>query len=491
VSCDEGLSHALLERARQLTGDGRLDAGSDLVRAGLDSLGAMVLAGFLAEHGHAHVSAAQVLSARTVTALLDLAAGAATASSGGGDDDGAVPAAQLAIWLDDQLRDPADVANVLMAVFEFTGSPDPERLARSLRSVADSQAALRTALVPDAWGAPTTESLPTDEAVEITVGNALEAADLSEQLALTAHRVDAEMGPLVVAEIHPGDPSYLILCAHHCVMDGNGLAILVDQASAAYRGATLPAARPYVEFAAESRARVQQAVDDPDAAAWMRDLTSTEDLTWPAAHGEPGTLTTHLEIEALTADALPRAAAAAGVTPFVVALAAYSLALSEVCGQSRFTVGVPMSAQSAAFARTIGSFVTCTPVVVDLGRPAGDLLPALQHEVRRAMAHQDLGLVELVRRARPQRGAMRPLVQAQFSWPDFEQPSWDLPGVVGTELPPPIVDAQFDLTLEIQPQRSSGLPWPALLECEPATLTAQAVSDVGTRFLRHLAALVT
>lgn len=480
---------ALVERARQLTGTPDLVASSDLVRAGLDSLGAMVLAGVLAEDGLPQVSAADVLRARTIEALL--ASVSTLVSDGSAAEDGdAVPAAQLAIWLDDQLRDPADVANVLTAVFELSGPLDAERLARALRDVAAAQPSLRTALAPDAWGAPSAEPLVADEATEVDLRRALRAEEVNGALAQVAGRVDLEYGPLLVAAVHLGEPTHLLVAAHHCVMDGNGLALLAEQASLAYRDAGLPEPRPYRAFARESVERARLTVAEPDGQAWVQDLVGTADLRWPGEPGPPGTATARLDVDPSVADALPAAAAEAGVTPFVVTLAAYAGALAEVCGQERFAVGVPMSAQSVPFARTIGCFVSCTPVVVDVTHTPDVLLRTLQEEVFRAMAHQDVGLVELVRRARPRRGAARPLVQAQLSWPDFAQPTWSLPGVTAVELPPPVVDAQFDLTLEMRPGRSTGTPWTGLLEHDTAAVAPGTATEVGEAFVRHLRSLV-
>lgn len=480
---------ALVERARQLTGTPDLVASSDLVRAGLDSLGAMVLAGVLAEDGQPSLSAADVLRARTIDALMaSLRRSATDAPAPEGGD--VVPAAQLAIWLDDQLRDPADVANVLTAVFELSGPFDAEQLARALRDVTAAQPALRTALAPDAWGAPTAELLVADEATEVDVRRALRTEEVDDALAQVAGRVDLEYGPLLITDIHVGEPSYLLVAAHHCVMDGNGLAVLAEQASLAYRDADLPEPRPYRDFARESVERARLSLNEPDGQAWVQDLAGSADLGWPGEPGPPGTATVRLEVDPGVADALPAAAAAAGVTPFVLTLAAYAAALAEVCGQERFAVGVPMSAQSAPFARTIGCFVSCTPVVVDLTHGHDGLLPALQDEVFRAMAHQDVGLVDLVRRARPRRGAARPLVQAQLSWPDFAQPAWSLPGVTAVELPPPVIDAQFDLTLEMRAGRSAGSTWTGTLEHDTAAVSPGTVAEVGEAFVRHLRSFV-
>lgn len=480
---EDTATQGLLGRARDLLGAPALQAEDDLIAHGLDSLGAMVLAAEAARAGLSGVSAAKVIAARTVARLA--AAPSPVPVTTSGEASGIAPA-QLAIWLDDQLRDDGDVANVLLARFRFEGPVEADRLAEALGAVVEHQPTLRTALAPDAWGRPEPEEVDLDEAVAIEVAG-IAPDQVEEHWRALAVEVDVEEGPLLVACVVEGAPVELLLAVHHCVLDGSGLAVLCDQVSRAYEGRDLPEVASYAAYAGRAHARAEQALAD-DAGAWIAELATVPELEWGQTEPGEGAGEVRLALSAATADGLTRSAREQAVTPFSLVLAGFAAAVGEAAGAARIAVGVPMSGQEPDLSATVGCFVAVTPVVVETSGDLEQVCRTTQAAVTRSMAFREVGLGRVASEVRAARGGGGQVVQVQLSWPDYAATRWDLGGVEVTEVPPPVLDAQFDLTLELRP-RVGDEPWEAVIEHDRSVVDEATARRVAEAFARWASAV--
>jgi amino acid adenylation domain-containing protein len=259
---------------------------------------------------------------------------------------------------------------------------------------------------------------------------------------------DIDHGPLLRLGVQPlpAGETRLVLAVHHLVCDFWSLALMFRDLGRLYaqecsagesaeRGQPCPpAAWPAPELRYSDWVRWQrergavQSDDAPPAAGagedpahraldfWRRELAGVPALDLPADRSRPplpsyrGGRVTGL-LPAPVAGRLRAVAAAAGVTPFSVLLAAFELQLERYSGQQRFAVGTPTAGRDAAGVReVVGYFVNPLPVVADLRAPpagtdgqpralsAAAALARTAAAARATLEHSRLALQELVER---------------------------------------------------------------------------------------------
>ncbi|MBE8524332.1 AMP-binding protein, partial [Amycolatopsis sp. H6(2020)] len=214
----------------------RVPADEPLVGLGLDSLRAVRLTEAVADTFGAEIPVPRLLDGCTLTGLRDLLTGPPGARPATMDSS-APSRAQEAIWLLDSMG--AGLAYHVHGGVRLTGPVDPDRLARCLDDLLARHPALRTTFAPGADGTLTTSVRPVGPLP-------LVRADSDHALhELATAPFDLAAGPLVRAVLieSPGH-WYLGIAAHHIVVDGWSLGVLLRELGDAYRGTPLPAARP-------------------------------------------------------------------------------------------------------------------------------------------------------------------------------------------------------------------------------------------------------
>ena len=491
-SVPDSLAELVARTAAEVLGLPAVALDDNLVGLGLDSLGATRLAARLARRLGREAQVAVVLRARTPRAL----AAALPPSREAADSTGrhALSAGQIAFWLDDLLRPEQALGNVVLLAFRFDGPIDRADLRAALRRVVARHDALRTAVAEDD-GVPVPVPVPIERALRMEQVDTV-PADPQEYAQRTAAELagtlDLGAGPLVVVHTAPlPEGLLLVLAVHHAAFDGHSVALMAAEVSALLRGDALPPPRPYTAIAARQAAMAAAPGRRQLVAEWADRLRGTEDLRWPGPapagpeSGGFGQVPIRLPVTA----ALRDRARQWRVTPYAVALTAYTGALAEVTGGDKFCIGTPVSDREPADDHTIGMSIAtvAVPAVVGQGA-AADAVARMAATVLDAIEHRGVPFTEVVRLLRRGSTGRHPVFQAQFAWQNHPVPSWDVPGVTVTELRLRPLAAQLELTLELWPAADDG-PLTGVVEYQPARVTAQTARAVADAFARHLRGL--
>nr|AKA59408.1 non-ribosomal peptide synthetase [uncultured bacterium AB_1241] len=359
------------------------------------------------------------LSLRTLFAhprLADLADRIDAAAAGAADRAGpttppaeltaATPAseAQHSMWLAEQFEPGTGRYNVPLT-WRVTGRLDHDRLAAALAAVVERHEVLRTRFVED--GGRLRQVVEGPWRPEVVLLELSEEA-LADWLAEEATR-PFDLGTarlLRVALIDAPRGQVLALTAHHLVLDGASIPVLLADLDAAYRGTPPRPGRQYRDVVA-ARGRTDEAA----LARWVDRLTGA-----PASLGLPAP--TRPEPHGVVPVDLPDDVVAGlralrderGVSSFMVFAAALAELLHRWTGRDDVTIGFPVANRDADLADVVGP---CLNTVVlrsrrTAGTTVGELLDSVRNGVLDALADQDVPFEEVVRALNPSRrtGAM-------------------------------------------------------------------------------------
>ncbi|GAA4232130.1 hypothetical protein GCM10022254_31260 [Actinomadura meridiana] len=210
--------------------------------------------------------------------------------------------------------------------------------------------------------------------------------------------------PLIRFALASADPSRhrLVVTAHHLLIDGWSIPVLLRELFACYDGTPPPPARPFRDHL------LWLGEQDPGKAAqaWreaLRGLPGPVLIDSANAGGELCELPADLPDG--TAAALTAAAARAGVTVNTVVQVAWGLTVGALAGTSDVVFGATVAGRPAdldGVEDMIGLFINTVPVRVRPARPGdtfGDLARAVQDEQVRLLDHHYLGLADIRRAA--------------------------------------------------------------------------------------------
>ncbi|MFD3745544.1 amino acid adenylation domain-containing protein [Nocardia sp. NPDC058633] len=302
----------------------------------------------------------------------------------------------------------ADPYLVQLAV-ELSGEVDTDRLRRAAQTVLDRHAILRTAFGSSATGAPVgfvadgvtvpwrivdTELADADEflAAEARIGFVLSVAPL---LRFTLYRRAGGM--------------HLVLTAHHLLVDGWSMPLLMQELLLCYAAdgaaAVLPRVRPYRDFLA------WLAVQDSAAALqkWREALAGHEPTLLTAAVTPPSESTVGhglctVELSSAQAADLSACAAANDVTVNTLFQAAWGVVLAGAVGRGDVVFGAVVSGrppQLDGVDGMVGLFANTIPVRVRFNdrEPLRNMLSQVQSEQIALLDGHHLGLAEIQRAA--------------------------------------------------------------------------------------------
>ncbi|QFG21421.1 amino acid adenylation domain-containing protein [Actinomadura sp. WMMB 499] len=395
--------------------------------------------------------------------------------------------AQQRMWFLNRLEEAgAGAAYNLPLVLRLTGDLDAAALETALGDVADRHESLRTTF-PDADGVPRQHvhegpaARPRLRAAEVAERD-VRAAVAAE----TARRFDLSADLPWRARLLKvsAREAVLVLVAHHIVVDGWSMGVLVRDLGAAYAarsGGEAPAWEPlpvqYADYALWQR-EVLGDPDDPRSAIsgqlghWRDALAGAPDeLALPADRPRPGEAsfragTVPIDVGADVHARLTELARRQGVTMFMVAQTAVAVLLSKVGAGDDVPVGTAVAGRGdAALEDLAGFFVNTLVLRTDVsGDPTfAELLARVREADLAAYAHQDVPFERLVEDLNPPRSLSRhPLFQVMVSLEnvtDAEDP-WRLPGL--RVQPEPLDEtavARFDLSVGLTERRdTTGAP---------------------------------
>lgn len=383
----------------------------------------------------------------------------------------AVPltAAQKQLWALAKMNEAGSLAYTLSIALELSGPLHRANMVRALQTIVDRHEALRTRI--DAQG-DTQEILPKVHLdCPMTDLSARSPEERESALAIWLDKqsripFNLERAPLFRAHIVRLDEQrhVLVLAAHHIVVDGWSMGVLLKEISETYaahcRGTEARQSTP-LQFSHFIRWQQQQRSTDDMAAqeAWWMDRLAgpAPVLDLPSDHLRPSLKTYggHRETLRLGADitrTLHRLSRDLNSTLFMTLLSAYALLLHRLSGQEEIIVGVPTAGRGLEGSeRLVGYCAHILPVRSRLaGQPVyADYLAGLRDELLTDYEHRDYPFAWLIEKLENRCDANRaPLVTALFNL-DRPVAVDDMPDLKVRWLPQPISSTAFDLNLNI------------------------------------------
>ncbi|MET7768766.1 amino acid adenylation domain-containing protein [Nocardia sp. NPDC005366] len=313
------------------------------------------------------------------------------------------------LFLTQVAEGPVDPYLLQLAV-ELSGVIDLERLRLAAQTVLDRQAILRAAFTCAADGVPVqlvTEGVRVPWRIIDTDG--CDAASLLE----AERRIgfDPSVAPLLRFTVYRSKFGrvHLVLTAHHLLLDGWSMPLLMKELLISYAAkgdsAALPRVRPYRDYLAWL-ARYDR---DATIGAWREALAGVVPTRSAAALPAPasphdGYGECEADLSAAETTALTEFAAAAEVTVNTVVQAAWGLVLAGCVGREDVVFGAVVSGRPPELDGVddmVGLFANTVPVRVrfDPDEPVRQLLTRLQSEQVSLLERHHVGLSDIQRAA--------------------------------------------------------------------------------------------
>ncbi|MFM8892100.1 MAG: amino acid adenylation domain-containing protein, partial [Planctomycetia bacterium] len=431
-----------------------LDADRPLLALGLDSLMAVELRNWVENQLGIGLPISSLMRSGGVAALTasicaaldttrstaadgptDTEAGATASKRTAAEEAFPMSAGQRALWYAYR-RDPAGSSYNVFLPTRVRSPLDVEALKATMELVVARHSALRTTF-SDASGRLLQRvhaALPPEFILTDASGSDVESVRAA-MLADAERPFDLERGPLVrmsVARL-AADDWVVLATTHHIVVDFWSLILILDEVGRIYPSLAAggepdlpPAADNYAEFV-----RRQEALLAGDRGAeleryWTTQLAGLPTvLELPTDRVRPKSFTGRADsvpiaVPADTVAAIGRLAAARGVTPVAVVLAAVQVLVARTSGRSSFVIGAPVPGRGQQrFENTVGFFVNMLPLParLDDNPSVADLVNRVGGTLVGGLEHEDYPLASIVRDLLPDRDPSRsPLLQVSCTF---------------------------------------------------------------------------
>ncbi|MGW1870795.1 amino acid adenylation domain-containing protein [Streptomyces mauvecolor] len=423
--------------------------------------------------------------------------------------------AQRRLWFIDKFEGPSATYNIPLNL-RLTGDLDAPALAAALKDVVDRHESLRTVYREDTEGVPFQLVVPVGEAVldvpvvEVADGH-LDAA-ISETAEYT-FALDREI-PVRARILATGPQEHVLsLVIHHIASDGESMAPLIREVSAAYAArragqepefAELPV--QYVDYAIWQRELLGEA-DDPESVLadqsgyWHKELSGIpQPLQLPADRPRPPKASYRGDMIEFTVEphllaAVEELARERDVTVSMVMQSVLAVLLHQLGAGDDIPIGSPIAGRTDdALDDLIGFFVNTWVLRAELaGNPTFDeLIAQVKDKALGAYGNQDAPFERLVELLNPDRStAYHPLFQVMFAWQNFAQADFDLPGLRVDFVPVITGTAKFDLFFNLtEVTEPTGREAQGLIEYATDLFDRSTVEAMAARFVRVLRQLV-
>lgn len=380
-----------------------------------------------------------------------------------------VSPAQQSMWVLHQLSAETVSYNIVGGL-ECQGPLRTRVLQRVLSTIVGRHEALRTIF-------PTIDGQPV-QAVQPPRAISLPLIDLSalvsreqarEQLcAQQASRpFHLASGPLLRALVIrlQADEHLLLVAAHHIVLDGWSMGVLINELTLLYTAFAdnLPSPLPplplqYADVARWQRQWLASPARDEQLAYWTAQLQTPPLVVLPTDHPRPTVPTFAGAIESFSlAPELHRAllelGAQAEATLFMTLASAFLILLARLTAQTDLIFGTPIANRTRVeLEGLIGCFINTLALRVDVADNPRvcDLLKRVKRITQEAYANQDLPFETLVEALQPERQAgQNPLFQTMFVLQNAPMPQIQLQDLRVRALSLPRQVAELDLTLNL------------------------------------------
>ncbi|BCM72803.1 non-ribosomal peptide synthase [Streptomyces sp. EAS-AB2608] len=389
-------------------------------------------------------------------------------------------AAQERMWLLDQMG--AGGAYHIVGGLDITGPLDTDVFQECLSRLIATTPALRSVFPAGPDGLPTAEVRPAGDSHRPTVvdlpgpqdepGRAERARDLLSRLA--AEPFDLAAGPLVrVLLVRLGPTRWMLgLAAHHIVLDGWSLGLLLRRLAQSYRRMTRGGTPP--PPAADPPPAPRPAFGEADAAFWRARIGTAQPVALPTDRPAPALPTWRggavpVRVDAALAGRLRTLAAEHGATPFMALMAAFGVLLGRWSGQDDLVVGTVVSGRDrGADTEHIGLLADTVPIRVDLrpsdGAPASaavDFATVLGRVRAACLAvhgHPGTAFNDIVRALGGQPdGSRAPVVRTLLVLQNLPVEPWEAAGVRAEPFELPSPGAQFELSVHLSQSPDGSL----------------------------------
>ncbi|MEU1731173.1 amino acid adenylation domain-containing protein [Streptosporangium sp. NPDC020145] len=399
--------------------------------------------------------------------------------------------AQERLWFLEQYRPGTTTYTVPVAV-RLRGELDEEALRRALDEIVVRHEALRMRFLTTEDGTPElVVDGPRPAELRVT-----EAADLDAAVELLDDEVatpfDLETGPLLrtlLVRLAPDD-HVLLLAAHHTVVDGWSVDLIIRELLALHDGKTLkPAQVGYGDYALWQRGRDHRREVDHwrEKLAGLPAIELPTDRPRPAEQGYEGA-SLDFAVDADLTARLTELAKSSGATPYMTLMAAFQVLLARYSGQTDFAVGSPVAGRGLPeLDDVVGMFVNTLVLRADLADDPAftDFLARTKETALDAFAHQELPFDQLVNELNVVRDVSRsPLVQVTFALQNYKAGQED--GRI-SYVSMPVRTTRYDLALYLF-ESPDGLV--GNFTYNTALFDPETVELLGSRFITLLSSIV-
>jgi glutamate-1-semialdehyde aminotransferase len=337
--------------------------------------------------------------------------------------------AQRQLWLVSQLSPEARRAYVEEVTLEIEGDVDEVRLGAAISSVVARHEALRTTFAGDGRHQQVRAAMAIPLATgEAEPGTDVEAAWRGFRESLTQLPFDLAAGPLLRLGLFRLDPGKARLClvAHHLVIDGWSLGVILSELLAAYEGKAFAApARQFREHLAWLENGRDPAAVAADEAYWREALDPSRtpfslpgDKPRPAQWGWKGA-SHRVSLSAARREALQKLGARHRATLFETLMAAWLSYLHRLTGEEDIVIGVPVLGRAPEDQGDMVGYATnLVPIRSRLSGDGafGDILGEASSHLRRSLSHAEYPYARLLRLLDLRwRGDRMPLISTSFN----------------------------------------------------------------------------
>jgi amino acid adenylation domain-containing protein len=349
---------------------------------------------------------------------------------------------QMELWLASASSTEASCAYNQTFSVRVQSPLSPAVLCEVLQELVNRHDALRTTFLSDGSGQQIHSTLKLEVPVRDFASHELAAGKrkLAEATALEEHQpFDLANGPLLRAQLFRFSETHhvLLLTAHHLVLDGWSIGVLLRELSQLYSARMqrvpdeLPPAMQYQDYLRWQTLPENCAQFTAAETYWLRQFANPPaSIDLPTDRPRPGIKTYRADNRDLTLSpvlhaSLKRAAAAQGCTLFTYLVASLNVWLHRLTGQTDLVVGFPAAGQSAmrnqgnhAGRFLVGHCVSFLPLRsnCESNLPFKEYLKEVGRQVLDAYDHQNYTFGYLVKKLNLPRDPSRtPLVTVVFN----------------------------------------------------------------------------
>ncbi|WP_190344228.1 non-ribosomal peptide synthetase [Streptomyces venezuelae] len=423
--------------------------------------------------------------------------------------------AQRRLWFMDKFEGPSATYNIPLSL-RLTGDLDASSLAAALQDVVARHESLRTVYLQDTEGVPFQQIVPAREAllnvpiVEVTAegmpGALAEMAeyrfDLSSEIPVRARIL--RTGP---------DEHILSLVIHHIAGDGESIAVLIREVSAAYTArregrapqfAELPV--QYADYTLWQRELLGEESDPESLLAaqtgyWRKELAGIpQPLQLPTDRPRPPKASHRGEmiefaLDSDLLDMIEELVRQRDVTVSMVMQSALAVLLHQLGAGDDIAIGSPIAGRTDdALNDLIGFFVNTWVLRAELAEAVtfDALLRQVKEKALGAYGNQDAPFERLVELLNPDRStAHHPLFQVMLAWQNFTQTDFDLPGLRVDLAPGATGTAKFDLFINLTERTGpDGRDVQGLIEYATDLFDRETAERIAERYVRVVRQLV-